>query len=143
MSAHQHRVCVWMSINGFLESLGQVFLKRRVLNDGNPQRVMIIVHSFSFALGDALDLLDITDFKIALLAILPLDQQSHENGPLRVRMDTAHGSAFKGSEEQRRAVRRLEVLGFANVFALGRWVSGGWEFHHEYVLRLNQLLLNS
>lgn len=118
MATDQDRICIRIGIDSPFQSLGQIFLKRGVFNDRNTKRIVVVVHSFSFPARDPLDLLDVADLKIPVLAMLALYQERHEHGPLRVCMYAAHGAAFEGSQKQRGAIGWLKVFRLANVFSL-------------------------
>lgn len=127
VSPHQHSVCIWVGVHRLLQAFGEILLERGVVNDGNPQRVVVPVIPFAFSLGDAFDLLDIADLKVTLLAELALDQQRHQDCPLGVGVNTAAGALVKGGKEERGAIGGLQVERLANVFArrgriFGRWV---------------------
>ena len=72
-----------------------------VLNDGYAQRVVIPeVADFASAFTNALDLLKMLDLEASICAKVTLDEQCYEDGPLRVCVDTAAGTAVKGSYEE-------------------------------------------
>jgi len=62
------------------------------------------------ALGDALDLLNLLNFKASGWAGVALNEEGDKDGPLRMRVDAAAGAALKGGEEQWGAGGWLEDL---------------------------------
>lgn len=72
VTTNQHRIGIRVGVDGSLQPFSKVLLERGVFNNRNPERVVIVVHSFSFSFGYSLDLLDIADLKVALLSIFPL-----------------------------------------------------------------------
>lgn len=143
MSPHQHSVCVWVGIHRLLQAFSEILLERGVVNDRNPQRVVVAVIPFALSLGDAFDLLDIADLKVALLAEVALDQQCHQHCPLRVGVNTAAGALVKGGKEERGAIGGLQIERLANVFPR-RWrIFGRWVLQDEHVVRLEHFLLDA
>jgi len=64
VSPNQDCVGVRILIHSRLQTLGQVFLKGRILDNRNPQGVMISqIARLLIALSKAFDLLDIVDLK--------------------------------------------------------------------------------
>lgn len=116
---------------------------RRVLDDRNPQRIMISqVAHFAEPFAKALDLLNVVNLK-DLAAVTPgLEQQRNEHGPVGVRVDAAAGAAAgEGGEEEGRALGGLVGGRRAQVGALleggllvfeGEDVDVGW--FHEFLL---------
>lgn len=77
-------------------------LLRSVLNNRYPQRIEIPkVPNLSASLWYALDLLNALDLEARVGAKVSLDEQRNEDGPLRVRVDTAAGAACEGRVEER------------------------------------------
>lgn len=73
MSSHQDRVGIWISIHGYFETRGQVFLVRRVLNDRHFELVKETEHSlFTSTLWDAFDLFDLLDFEAFVFELLTI-----------------------------------------------------------------------
>lgn len=135
MTSNQHGISIRVAVHGLFKSRGQVLLSDptrlinldgsstiprgrgpriyllcRVLDDGDPQGIVISeVAELAPALGDALDLLDVADLEARVRAVVALDQERHEHGPLAVRVDAAAGAALKGGQEERRAGRWLQL----------------------------------
>lgn len=116
---------------------------RRVLNDGDPQRIVVPqVTDLAEPLAKALDLLNVVDLKDAAVVALCLEQQRDQHGPVGVRVDAAAGAAAgEGREEEGRALRGLVDGRGAQVGALleggflvfeGEDVDVGW--FHEFLL---------
>lgn len=103
MSTNQHRVGIRVLVHGGLQTSGQVLLEGRVLDNGNAQRIEEAQHALALAARNPLDLLDVANLKAGIGTLLPLHQQRHQDGPLRVGVDAAAGALFKSGEEQRRA----------------------------------------
>jgi len=93
MSPYQDGVRVGVLVHGLLEEFSQVLFVGRVLDDGDPERVVVAqVAALLEALAEALDLLNVVDEELA--AALLLQDQGHQDGPVRVRVDTAPGAAL-------------------------------------------------
>jgi hypothetical protein len=58
-------------------------------------------------------------------------------------MDAAARTVLKGSEEQRRASRWVQLKRFADIVALSGGVLGGWPLKNEDILGLHELLLDT
>lgn len=118
MPADEDSIRIRVLVHGLLEELGEVLLMGRVLDDGDAQRVVVAqVPGLLEAAAEALDLLDVVDLEdLVVTAPLRLEQQRHQHGPLRVRVDAAPGAAPReGREEQRGALRGLAVRRRAHV----------------------------
>lgn len=123
MSTDEDSIGVGVQLHGLLEVLGQVLLVRGILDDGNPQRIMIPqVALLGHATAEALDLLDVVDLEdLILTGALGLEQQRDEDGPLRVCVDAAASvAAGEGRKEQGRALRRLVAWRGAKVGPLAK-----------------------
>lgn len=132
MSPDKNGACVWVLLDSLLQAILQVLLMGGVLNDGNRQSVEVAHVATRTRPRNRLDLLNVGDGKRLSLA----DERAQNRG-LRVGMDTRSGAALgEGSHEKRRARRRLEVLGSAEI-ALSRKV------HDKHVVRNEALLLDS
>lgn len=94
---------------------------RRVLDHRNPQGVVVSeVADLVHALSEPLDLLNVVDLEdlpaVSLPRALRLEQQRDQDGPLRMGVDAAAGTALgEGREEERRALRGLVSGGRAEV----------------------------
>lgn len=77
---------------------------RRILNDGDPKRVMIPqVPNLPVSLAKPFNLLDIVDLK--QFTVLCLKNKSDENSPVRVRVDATPCVPFgECGEEEGRAL---------------------------------------
>lgn len=143
MSPHQNRIRIRILIHRRLQLLRKILLKRRILNNRNPQGIMEPEHALSPTARNPLNLLDVADLKAAIGALLALNQQRHEYSPLRVRVDGAQGPALEGGEEQRRAVGGLEGEGLADVFAFCWGVFRGGPLEDEDVVGLHHFFLDA
>lgn len=146
MPPDEHGIRIRIPVHSLLQVLGQVLLMRGVLNDRNPQCVMVAqVALLGGAPGKALDLLDVVDLKDLVKArALGLEEQSDEDSPLRVRMDATAGVATReGGQEEGRALRRLVARRRTEVAALfeGRLLGG--EGEHVYVCVFHEFLLDA
>ena len=75
-----------------------------VLDNRYPKAIIVAqIALLATALGDAFDLLDLLDLEACVAARIAFDEEGHEHGPLRVRVDAAAGAAFEGGEEEGRA----------------------------------------
>ena len=120
MSPNQHGIGIRILFHSLLKILGQILLMRGVLNDRDPERVMIPqVALLRHPPPEALDLLDVVDLKDFILTwTLGLEQQRDEHGPLGVRVDAAAGvAAGEGCEEEGRALGGLVAWGGAEIGA--------------------------
>ena len=109
VTADEYGIGVGVLVHGLLEELREVLLVGGVLDDGNAEGVVVAeVPLLSGPAAETLDLLDVVDLEEPITArALPLEQQRHQHGPLRVRVDTAAGAAPReGRQEQRCALRR-------------------------------------
>lgn len=143
MSAHEHGIGVGVLIHRSFEATGQILLKGSVLNDGDAQSIKEPEHALALATGNALDLLDVVNLKTGIRALLALHQQGHQDGPLRVSVDTAPCAVLKGCQEQWSAGRGIQIEGLADIVAFFSGVLLGRPLNHEYVLGLHQLLLDT
>lgn len=108
MPPDKHSIRIRILLHGLLEKLGEVLLMGGILNDRDPQGVMIPqVARLAETAAKALDLLDVVDFKYLAVA-LGLEQEGDKHGPLGVCVDAARGAAAgEGGEEERRALGGL------------------------------------
>ena len=108
MPPHQHGKGIRELLHGLLHELGQILLVRRVLDDGDAQRIMVAqVPLLAEAAAEALDLLDVVDLKDAARrgAGCSLKEERDEDGPLRMSVNAAAGvAAGESSEEERGAL---------------------------------------
>lgn len=143
MPADQHRIGIWILFHCLLETFREILLERRVVDDGDPERVVIPEHAFARAPRNALDLLNVADFKVPTRTKLALDKKGHQDSPLRVGVNAAAGAAVEGGQEQGRAGRGFQILGFANIVSRRRRILWSRILQHKEILGLNQLLLDS
>lgn len=146
MSTDQHSIGIRVLFHGSLEELGEVLLMRRVFNDGDAQGVVVAeVARLLEALAEALDLLNVVNLKhLGVAALLLLEEQGDEDGPLRVRVDAAAGvAARKGGEEERRALAGLVAGWRAQVGAVLKGGLLGGEGEDVDVGVFHQLLLHA
>lgn len=146
VTSDQDGVGIRILLHGLLEILGQVLLMRGILNDGDPQRVVIAqVPLLGHAPPEALDLLNVVDLKHLVLARpLSLEEQRHEDCPLGVRVDAAAGvAAGKGREEERRALGGLVAGRGAEICALLVVLLGAVEGEDVDVGVLHEFLLDA
>lgn len=143
VSLHQNRTSVGVLSHGLLQALGEILLMGRVLDDGNPEGVEEAQHALTLATRNTLDLLDIADLEAAAGSLFALDQERHQNRPLRMSVDAATGASFKGCEEERRACGGFQAERLADILAIGWRVFGSGKFKDEDVVWLDQLLLDT
>jgi hypothetical protein len=111
MPLDQNRIAIRILLHRRLQTLPQILLVRRVLNDWYPQAIIVAqVTLLATTFGDAFDLLDLFDFKARVGTEVALDDEGHEDGPLRVRVDAAACAALEGGEEERGAGGWFENL---------------------------------
>lgn len=111
MPPNQDSIRVRVLLHSLLQTLPQILLVRRVLDNGYPQAIVVAqVALLAAALGDALDLLDLLDLEACVFAEVALHEESDEDRPLRVRVDAAAGAALEGGHEERGAGGGLEDL---------------------------------
>jgi len=142
MSPNEYCISIGILLHSFLQPLGQILLERRILNDGNAQRIVKAQHPFAWAFGDAFDLLNITDLEARILSVQLLNQQGHQNGPLGMGMYGTQGATLKSCKEQWCAGRRLEIQGLSDVLPCFGRILGCWPRKDEHVLRLDQFFLD-
>lgn len=123
MPPHKHCKRVGEFLHGLLHELGKILLVRRVLDNGDPQRVVVpkVAH-LAEAAPEALDLLNVVDLEDAAAGPVGggLEDEGDEDGPVRVRVDAAAGvAAREGGEEEGGALRGLEGGRRAEVGARG------------------------
>ena len=143
MPSDQDSVCIGELVYGFLQALGQILLKGRILDDGDLERIEEPEHPLPFTPRDALDLLNVADLKHALGSLFPLHNECDQDGPMRMRVDAALGPALECGQEERRAIRRLQLERLAEILALGRGIFGRGKLQDKDVLRLDQFLLDA
>jgi len=111
MSTHQNRARVGVLIYCLLQTVLQVLLMRRILNDRNRERIEISHVTPGRRPRDRLDLLDIRNRPGR-----PPSQQRAQHGRLRVRVYARASTALRERcHEQRRASARLQVQRLAEV----------------------------
>jgi hypothetical protein len=111
MSPNQDGVRIGILLHSRLQALPQILFVRRVIDDGYPQTVVVAeVALLSSAFRYAFDLLNFFNLEACVAAEIALDEEGHEDGPLRVRVNAAASAAFEGGEEERRAGGGLENL---------------------------------
>lgn len=123
VAPHQDSIRVRVLLHRSLEILGQVLLMRRVLDNGNAQRIVVpqVAH-LTHALAKTFNLLNVVDLEDA--AALCLEEQGDEDGPVGVGVDAAAGAAAgEGGEEEGRALGGLVERGGAEV---GSLLEGGF-----------------
>jgi hypothetical protein len=75
---------------------------RRILNDGYAQAVIVAeVTLLPSTLRYAFDLFNLFNLEARVFSKVALDKERYKDGPLRVCVDAAAGTAFKGCEEER------------------------------------------
>lgn len=115
----------------------------RVFDDGNPKGVEEAQHALTLATRNALDLLDVADLEAAARALFALNEERHQNRPLRMGVDAATGASFKGREKEGRACGWFQAERLADILAI-RWrVLGRGKFKDEDIVWLDQLLLDA
>ena len=105
MPPNQDSIRVRVLLHSLLQTLSQILLVRRVLDNGYPQAIVVAqVALLAAALGDALDLLDLVHREDVLVGALlaSLTQQSDEHRPLRVCVNAAAGVARRESRKEER-----------------------------------------
>lgn len=145
MSANEDGIRVGILIHGLLEKLGQILLVGSVFNHGDAQSVVVVeVARLLEPATKALDLLDVVDLKhLVVSGALGLEEQRHQHGPVRVRVDAAAGAALgEGGQEERRALRGPAPRGRAQVDAVLEVDLLG-ELQDVEVQGLHELLLHS
>jgi hypothetical protein len=111
MPPNQDSIRVRILLHSLLQTLPQILLVRRVLDNGYAQAIVVAkVALLAAALGDALDLLDLLDLEARGGAQVALHEEGDEDGPLRVRVDAAAGAAVEGGHEEGGAGGGLEDL---------------------------------
>ena len=143
MSSHQNCVRIWILLHCLFQFLREILLKSRVLNNGDPERIVETQHTLTPATRNSLDLFNVANLEAAIRTLLTLNQESHQDSPLRVGVNRADSSSLKCSKKQGRAIRRFQCEGLAEVPAFGGRVLGGRPLQDEDVLRLHQLLLHA
>lgn len=106
----QHSISIGILLHRLLKILSQVLLMGSVLDDRNPESVVVSqVTLLSHTAAEALDLLDIVDLEDLVFArALGLKEESDEDGPLGVSVDAAAGvAAGECGEEERCALGGL------------------------------------
>jgi hypothetical protein len=158
MPLDQNCIAVRILFHRRLQALPEILLVRRVLDNRNPQTIIVAkIALLAATVGDAFDLLDLFDFEACVGAKVALDNEGHEDSPLRVRVNAAACAALERGEEERGAcggfedlvkvnnmnLRALQVaaseklyLGFAEVLL-------AVEVHHKHVRRLHEFLLHA
>lgn len=137
MSSHQDSVGVRILVHGLLQASREILLERSVLDDRNLEGVEEAQHALPLASRNTLDLLNVADLEASVGTLLALDQERHQHGPLRVRVDAAASTTLKSSKEQWSACGRLQFEGLADVLAVGRRVLGSRELQNKDIVRLN------
>ena len=103
MPPHEHRIRIRVLLHRGLQVLCQILLMRRILNDRDPQRIMVpqislLVHASSKPFN-LLEVVDLKDFAVLWHGLL--QEQGDEDGPLGVRVDAAAcAAAGEGGEEE-------------------------------------------
>lgn len=143
VSPHKDSIGVRVFLHRLLQASREVFLKRGVIDDRDAKSIVESHHALALATGDTLDLLNVANFKAGVRALFALNQEGHQDRPLRMSVDTAASPALKSGKEQWRACRGLQVERLANVFAIGRRVLGRREFQDEDVVGFHHLLLHT
>ena len=101
MPPNQNSIRVRVRLHSLFQTLPQILLVRRVLDDGYPQTIVVAqVALLAAALGDALDLLDLLDLEARVFTEVALNEQRDQHRPLRVRVDAAAGAALEGGHEE-------------------------------------------
>jgi hypothetical protein len=139
----QNRISVRILRHGLLQALCQILLVSGIFDNGNPERIEETQHALALAAGDTLDLLDVADLEAAARPLLPLDQESHKNRPLRMGMNAAARALLEGGQEEGCACGGLQAERFPDILSIGRGVFRGREFEDEEVMRLHQLFLHA
>ena len=124
MSPYQHGIGIWILLHSFFQTTSQVLLECRVLDDWDLQGIKESQHYFPLSFRNPLDLLNVGDLKLCILAMHSLNQQSHENCPLGVGMYATSRTLIERCQEKRSTLRRLQVQGFADIFTSFWWVLG-------------------
>jgi hypothetical protein len=79
----------------------QKHILRSIFNNRNPQTIIVSkIARLLPPLGDALDLLNLLNFKTRLFSEFALDKKGNKDGPLRVGMYAAAGAALEGGIEE-------------------------------------------
>jgi hypothetical protein len=111
MPLDQNRIAIRVLLHRRLQTLPQILFVRRVLDNRYPQAIIVAqIALLAATFGDAFDLLNLFDFEARVQAKVALDDESHEDSPLRVGVDAAAGAALEGGEEERGAGGRFEDL---------------------------------
>lgn len=142
MSANKDGVGVRVLVHSRLQTTGQILLECRVLDNGNAEGVVVSQHTLPLTTGDALDLLNGADLEAGIGTLLALHQQGHQDGPLRVGVNTAASTMFKRRQEERSAGGRVQFQRTTDIVALLCGVLFGGPLEDEDVLRLHELLLD-
>jgi hypothetical protein len=112
MPLHQNRIRIRIPLHRLLQTLSQILLMRRILNDRYPQAIKVSqIPRFTPSFRYPFYLLDFLDFEARVGTKVALDEKGDKHGPLRVRVDAAAGAAVEGGEEEGGAGGGFEDLG--------------------------------
>lgn len=134
MSADEDSVCIGVLVHCFLQTTGEIFLESGILDDRDPQGVVVSEHALSSALWNSLDLLNVADLEASVFALFAFDEESHQDGPLRVGVDASSGGTVEGRQEKWCAGRRVKIQWLPDVLAGGRGVLWRGVGHNEDVV---------